>query len=258
MAEFLNYRGVKISSTIIVVVLIIFSANSAGSTEFSVIKPIIIISIIVLVLDRYQLWSTETSPQPVWRGFALFVLGVFVAGLLLSIANYILCAGFADNATQCFWVKHVPPADTTPAVWILGLVLTGIWEEGIFRSSILGWFRNATNINQRWLFIILSSFIFGSLHAFDSNYDVWVSVIAKSLSGVIFALLYLKWNSYPLVIGIHAMWNTGAASLVMIGSIETQIILTLLEIASIFVLLELLRSQSFIQQHFFKTAPPTV
>ena len=88
-------------------------------------------------------------------------------------------------------------------IFIMSVILAPLWEELVFRHSVI---QIAKNNKQYiiWVVIIISA-IFGSLH---NNPEYYYGIYFQGVFGFIFACVYIKngyhyWSSVIL----HAMWN---------------------------------------------------
>ncbi len=83
-------------------------------------------------------------------------------------------------------------------------IFAPISEELIFRKAFKDCF------NNKWLFILISGFVFGLLHvigSFNSLYDLFFIIPYSSL-GIAFAYIYYKTNNIFSSIFVHCMHNT--------------------------------------------------
>lgn len=89
-----------------------------------------------------------------------------------------------------------------------------ITEELTFRKSI----KNA--INNKWIYVLISGLLFGSLHIISSFNNIidLVYLIPYCAPGIAFALLYYKTDNIFCSISVHAIHNVMALVLLLIGA----------------------------------------
>lgn len=95
--------------------------------------------------------------------------------------------------------------DTAPLYMAFSVMIYApITEELIFRKSIREF------INNKWIYALVSGFIFGGLHAISSITDITslLYLIPYCSLGIIFGLLYYKTNNIFSTIIIHSIHNT--------------------------------------------------
>ena len=88
-----------------------------------------------------------------------------------------------------------------------------ITEEMIFRKAI------KKSIDNKWLYILISGFIFGGLHVIgnvETSLD-WLYLIPYCSLGFIFAMLYNRTNNIFSTITAHSFHNTLALILYLLG-----------------------------------------
>lgn len=137
----------------------------------------------------------------------------FIGLSIMLISNYIILiitnGTLATNETD---IRSL--IDKSPIYMAFQVMLYAPFtEEIIFRKSI----RNA--INNKYIYILLSGFIFGGLHvitSLDSFIDL-IYLIPYCSLGFVFALLYTKTNNIFSTITIHSFHNTLAFLLYLIG-----------------------------------------
>ena len=121
---------------------------------------------------------------------------------LMCISNLIIISftsQVAGNEQEVRQLLDFHPIYT----FILSVFLAPYLEELIFRKSI----RNI--IKWDWLFIIVSGFIFGSVHLLG-NVSTWTDllyVVPYGLPGCIFAYTLVKSNNIMVPISLHTIHN---------------------------------------------------
>lgn len=93
-------------------------------------------------------------------------------------------------------------------------VLAPIAEELTFRKSFRECFKN------KWLFIIISSLVFGGLHVVLSLNSLWdlFYIIPYSSLGVAFAYMYVKTDNIYTSIMMHMFHNTALTTISLLGT----------------------------------------
>lgn len=96
------------------------------------------------------------------------------------------------------------------AIGILGPMI----EELTFRKAFRDLFKN------KWLFVFISSFIFGGLHVVLSLNSLWdlLYLIPYCSLGVSFGLMYVKTDNIYTSIIMHMFHNTAITSLSILGA----------------------------------------
>jgi len=123
---------------------------------------------------------------------------------------YVIKGGIAENEEAVRNLINISPIYMLFEV----AIYAPLTEELIFRKSIRDIFKN------KWAFIITSGFVFGALHVISSvetTTDLLFLIPYCSL-GFTFAYLYYKSNNIFSSISMHAMHNTMAIILYLIGA----------------------------------------
>lgn len=95
---------------------------------------------------------------------------------------------------------------TSPSIWynlLTCCILAPLWEELVFRVAPISIAKSA---GKQYIFptIIISSFIFGSLHLNSPH-----PILFQGVMGFVFSLVYIKNNySYWSAVVLHSMWNS--------------------------------------------------
>ena len=132
-------------------------------------------------------------------GIKCWIVGLFIMMVSNIFLNIIFKVGGANNEKYVQeMIKSLP--------WLM-LITAGfiapIIEELVFRKG----FRNA--FTNKYLFIILSGLIFGSLHIISSNNPLQILyLIPYSSLGIAFAISYEKTDTIFTPITLHILHNT--------------------------------------------------
>ena len=153
---------------------------------------------------KYNLKENLKTSISYW----LIGLGIMVvSNLFIAI---IMNGQLADNEET---VRNM--IDIAPLYMLFQLAIYApISEELIFRRSIRDIFDN------KWLYALVSGLIFGGLHVISSitNLTSLLYLIPYCSLGIVFALLYYKTNNIFSSITVHALHNTLALILYLIGA----------------------------------------
>jgi uncharacterized protein len=136
-----------------------------------------------------------------WAFFQAEVVLLFVGvliGVLFFSAIAILCLGLGafsisgiHGIQSGFWndiFSLLKPA-ISEEIWVRGFIFGLIYSKFNFPSAL-----------------VISSSIFGALHFFNPDFNIFAFLGIVS-AGLLFASLLAFYNSFALVIGIHWAWN---------------------------------------------------
>lgn len=132
-------------------------------------------------------------------------LVMIISNLILSI---ITNGGIAGNEES---VREL--IDSAPLYMLFDVAIYApLTEELIFRKSIKDF------ISNKWIYILVSGFIFGGLHVISSVESLtdWLYIIPYSALGISFAALYSKSDNIFSSISMHALHNTMAIILYLL------------------------------------------
>ena len=226
---------IKSRSVVIIFILLILIAliilgvtvsfvPSISNFEEPIIEPIL--DIFIYVCLCYYVWKklrqSQLNPQylignkfPRYRWWSLLrlvsQLFVFSRGVAI-LSNYAL-SSFAPNLLEL--LLEEPQVSSLPIIYkclktISWVVVVPITVEFVFRGVLLH--RLATKWNIA-IAIWISSIISGLLHPFGP--------IGGCLLGVVMALLYIKTKTLAVPIVAHAMINTIAVIILVLGNNNT-------------------------------------
>lgn len=122
--------------------------------------------------------------------------------ILLSLAVGAIIYNRTENAESTNQL-----ALSTVPIWVLSflsVLMAPITEEGMFRWTI----RKITN--NKWLFIILSGFIFGFIHVNYWGEQEWIQllhIVPYGILGMMMAEMYYDTNNLLASSLFHATWN---------------------------------------------------
>lgn len=215
--ELINIKGVIIG--IILFLLYYFSAylqlipiflfnikTITGSTQvlLSLFSNTIIL-IILIIIFRKQLiheWKIfkEKFLENIDTGIKYWIIGLLIMMVSNTILTFILNMGQATNEQKVQQLISYLP-------WIMVInagIIAPCVEEIIFRKCYKNAFPN------KWLFIGLSSLVFGSLHVITSMTSLMdlLFIIPYGSLGAAFAIMYQKTNTIYTSMLMHMLHNT--------------------------------------------------
>lgn len=134
--------------------------------------------------------------------------GIIVIGYFISNISVLLLVGNIPNNQQT--LVSMPLYITA----FLGIVIGPLTEELMFRGFIKKFIKND------FLFIIVSSLVFGGLHVLsaDSLQQV-LYIIPYSILGLAFSLNYVKTKNIASNIFLHSAWNTLAVVVIALTTL---------------------------------------
>lgn len=148
-----------------------------------------------------------------WKNFEesfkyyIIGLGIMIASNL--IISFIVGGSTADNEEL---VRS--SIDLAPLLMFIEVsIYAPLAEELLFRKSI------REVVNNKWLYIFISGFIFGALHVVGTENPLeYLYLIPYCSLGFTFAYIYSKTNNIYSTISIHAAHNTITMLLYLIGA----------------------------------------
>ncbi len=143
-------------------------------------------------------------------GFKYWLIGVIVMVVANSCIIFLLPEAQATNEESVQNVIHAAPFISLISVGIIGPFI----EEMVFRRS----FREV--FSDKWLFVLMSGLIFGSLHVILSISSPWdfAYIIPYSSLGFAFGLMYVKTNNIFTPIFLHVFHNFMLTLLSIVGT----------------------------------------
>ena len=132
--------------------------------------------------------------------FLKFKVSQFAFGGILGVIIITTC--IAMLAVMQFIEVVYVGFDSIPFS-IAFLALVAIAEELVFRGYVLTTLFEKT---KPLTAILVSSLIFSSIHVFNNHFGL-MGFINIFLSGILLALVYLKYNNLSAPVGMHFTWN---------------------------------------------------
>lgn len=169
-------------------------------------------AVLVLVLTfpvvAPLLAATQALPSVAWLRDALagglgvgLVIGAVVGGVLLT-AWGVRGARREGGIIMVGDIAALLPRNRPELGWGAALsVNAGIVEEGLFRLALPALLVIVTG--EPISAFVLAALVFGALHA----YQGWVGVLATTVVGVLFILLYVASGSIVLAMLVHALFD---------------------------------------------------
>lgn len=141
--------------------------------------------------------------------FKYWLIGFVIMFISNLIITYILKLNIAGNEMEVRNFINVNPL----LMILMASIVSPINEELVFRKSI------KEACNNKWIYVITSGFIFGLLHviSYISTPVNLVYLIPYTSLGIVFALLYYKTDNIYSTISMHAMHNTLAIIIYLLG-----------------------------------------
>lgn len=137
-----------------------------------------------------------------------WLVGLFIMYFSNIVIGIIMNGQIAENETA---VRNL--IDDFPLYMAFSVMIYApIAEELVFRKSIREF------INNKWIYALVSGFIFGGLHAITSitDYLSLLYLIPYCSLGITFGLLYYKTDNIFSTIIVHSIHNTLAFILYMV------------------------------------------
>lgn len=189
--------------SLILIKIFKFDISSLDNFLYLRIITLLIIMLIAVIVYRKDLvadWKIfkKNYKEDLKLAFTYW----FVALLLMASSNYLLSKAGLSMPNNEAAVRQMLAAFPFLASLIV-IILSPILEELIFRQAFYKVF------NNKIIFVIVSSFLFGILHitgSFDSYYDFFFLIPYMSM-GIFFALTMAKTKTiYPSVF-VHVFHN---------------------------------------------------
>ena len=215
--ELINIKGViigiilfllyYISAYLQLIPIFLFNIKTiTGSTQvlLSLFSNTIIL-IILIIIFRKQLiheWKIfkEKFLENIDTGIKYWIIGLLIMMVSNTILTFILNMGQATNEQKVQQLISYLP-------WIMVInagIIAPCVEEIIFRKCYKNAFPN------KWLFIGLSSLVFGSLHVITSMTSLMdlLFIIPYGSLGAAFAIMYQKTDTIYTSMLMHMLHNT--------------------------------------------------
>lgn len=147
-------------------------------------------------------------------GFKWWLIGVIVMVVANSLILFLLPEAQANNEESVQSVIHAAPWISLISIGFIGPFI----EEMVFRKS----FREV--FTDKWLFVLMSGLIFGSLHVILAITSPWdfAYIIPYSALGFAFGLMYVKTDNIFTSISLHVFHNF---TLTLLSIVSTMMVM---------------------------------
>ena len=200
-----NYKWYIYILVLIISLVIMFFLSNLFSNNIELFISYLVILLMVLFIFRKDLKRDITFFKKYFREYNSYVLKTYIKSLVvlfvlsLSIKIYTGIENATNQETLNVLFKESPII-----VCLLSMVYAPVAEELLFR----GIFRKI--INNKYLFIILSGFLFGIAHVIDDfkSIEELLYILVYSSLGCFLASIYYKTNNLCANIYFHFIQNT--------------------------------------------------
>lgn len=162
-------------------------------------------------LKRYFIDFKNNLMKYMDDGFKIWFIGLMIMGISNLVINTFMTEKIANNESAVRSLIEASPI----ATFIITAFLAPFIEEIIFRKAFKDIFK------EKWLFILTSGIVFGSLHVVGSIttlYDFLYLVPYCSL-GIAFAYMYHKTNNLMVNITMHTIHNAALTLITILVSV---------------------------------------
>lgn len=204
--------------TISSIPILLFDIDIEKFSEFNIIVYSFVCNIIFLIIIMacyYKTLKKDFKPffKNFWKNFEesfkYYIIGLGIMIVSNLIITFVLNEGVGANEET---VRSY--IDIAPILMFFEVALYApLAEELLFRKSI------REVIKNKWLYILVSGFIFGSLHVLEINSLIdLVYLIPYCSLGFTFAYIYAKTDNIYSTISIHATHNAVTMILYILGA----------------------------------------
>lgn len=204
--------------TISAIPIAVFDIDTSTFSDYQIVLYSFFCNIIYLIVIVFCYFKTlKKDFKPFFKNFAnnfeeafkYYFIGLGIMIFSNIIITFVLNGGVGDNEETVRSYINIAP--------FLMLLEVSIYapfaEELLFRKSI----RDV--VSNKWLYILLSGFIFGALHLTSlSSLMDFVYLIPYCSLGFAFSYIYAKSDNIYSTICIHAMHNTITIVLYLLGA----------------------------------------
>jgi membrane protease YdiL (CAAX protease family) len=174
-------------------------------TPASFLIAVGVFSIVPRALVGVRLTDGAATGRRLGIGVLIGLVAAFAADLLLIGVSFLikLLTGSEPNGEQA--VVNLA-RDLPPVIAILALVVVApLAEELFFRVLVLNAWEREYGTTRA---VIGSSLLFAFIHLLGGS---WLALVAIVPLGFLLGLIYARWRSLPLNLGVHAGFNLLAA-----------------------------------------------
>jgi membrane protease YdiL (CAAX protease family) len=180
---------------------------AAGTPQNAVGNPgsdlIFVVAATILVVLAYKLIVVRMGEQP--RDDLPFDARARDAGLGF-VEGALLFSAIVGVAALLgiYRALNLSAAEDWLPLILGGGIMAGVTEEILLRGVVFRWLEE---LGGSWVALVLSSLLFGFLHAFNPNATVISSISIAVAAGLLLGGAYMLTRNLWLPIGIHAGWN---------------------------------------------------
>ena len=204
--------------TISVIPIAVFNIDINAFSDYQVVLYSFFCNIIYLIIIVFCYFKTlKKDFKPFFKNFAnnfeeafkYYFIGLGIMIFSNLIITFVLNGGVGENEET---VRSY--IDIAPFLMLLEVsIYAPLAEELLFRKSI----RDV--VSNKWLYVLLSGFIFGALHVTSLNSLIdLVYLIPYCSLGFAFSYIYAKSDNIYSTICINAMHNTITIVLYLLGA----------------------------------------
>ena len=189
-------------------------------TKFSNLETIIytfscnIIFLLIIMICYYKTLKKDFKPyfKDFWKNleesFKYYVIGLGIMIISNILISLVIGSGASENEEI---IRS--QIDLAPLLMLFEVsIYAPIAEELLFRKSI------REVISNKWIYILVSGFIFGGLHVIGStNLIELLYLIPYCSLGFTFSYIYVKTDNIYSTISLHCLHNTITILLYFIG-----------------------------------------
>ncbi len=164
---------------------------------------VLLIGMNIFIL-RKDIKNSLINFKEYFREYNSYVLGMYLKSLAVMFILNISIRMYTGIETATNQENIVSILDKFPLYTILlSVIFAPILEELLFRGLI------RKLINNKWVFIIFSGFLFGTLHVIDDfqSYQELLFILVYSSLGCFLAAIYYKTNNLCANIYFHFLQN---------------------------------------------------
>lgn len=176
------------------------------STGHAVLRKLLVVAfVLVLTVLAVRLIEGRWPGELAFGGRRLgqFLVGMLVGSVMISAVIGILAALGAYRVESVEWSSVL-------VVGVAGGLAAGVAEEVIYRGIV---FRVVEGLGGTVIGLIVSSLVFGLVHAGNPGATLWTGIAITATGGLVLGACWMLTQNLWFAIGVHAMWNALQGSL---------------------------------------------
>ncbi len=192
-----------LSAVAVIGYLFVLSVLRGKLGAFSSAVPAVLIAVAVLILNWRFLKSEGGSLADLGFSRPLFRIGQTAAGLL---AGFLLVGSWAlvlRIVASVSWHAAPPLVPGAALGALLFIVFNNLGEELVYRGYL---FLLLARAYGRITAVVVTCALFTLLHV-QAGIPLAAAIAGVLTSSLVFAALFVRWQSVPLVLGFHAATN---------------------------------------------------